>query len=687
MKYGTWNVSGYRPGDVEALRQAGVSPLAACVLCSRGYDAPDRALAFLSPDEALHDPMLLCGMGDAASRVKRALSCGEHIAVFGDYDVDGITSTCLLTDFLRSAGANCTSYIPGRLEEGYGLNEPAIRALKEQGVQLIITVDCGITAVEEAALCRSLGVDLVVTDHHECKAELPAACAVVDPRQGACAYPNPALAGVGVAFKLAAAICGDQDAMLARYADLVCMGTVADVMPLLGENRAFVRAGLAALQSPARPGVRALMDECGCAGKPITAGTIGYMLAPRINAAGRLGQVDLALELFLTDDEARARQLAAQLCELNRERQLIEADIYADAKSRLQNIEDPKAIVMASETWHQGVVGIVASRLAEDYLCPVFLICMDGDHGKASSRSYGGFHLFSSLAALAPLLENYGGHDLAAGFTIRRENIDAFREQITKLAADFCQSGEQSAALEIDCAVPPEYLTLANVQRLDDLEPCGASWPRPVFYLDELRVEQLTEVGAGRHLKLRLRRGNHVFGAIFFSMTAVRSAICEGDTVEVAFTPQINEYRGTRSVQLNLIDIRPCSRTREQLHTESALYRRLSSHEALSAPEAAALTPSREEFVAVWKYLSANADCGSLSEDASCLSRKISRLCGLPASPMRTRVCLDVFCERGLIDLHARRQELHIRLTGGGKKVDLNSSSIMIHLKEISGGD
>ncbi len=685
MKYGTWNVSDYDAGAAQQLCAAGVSPLTACVLCSRGYDTPEKALSFLTSDEPLHEPMLLQGIAQAAARVRTAMDRGETIAVYGDYDVDGITATCLLTDFLRRAGARCVSYIPGRIEEGYGLNETAIRQLSDAGVSLIVTVDCGITAMVEAELCTSLGIDLVVTDHHECKSGLPRACAVVDPHQPGCSYPNPGLAGVGVAFKLVAAISGDQAAMLERYCDLVCMGTVADVMPLVGENRTFVRAGLAALQSPARPGIRALMHECGCEGKTITAGTIGYMLAPRINAAGRLGQVELAFELFLTEDVQRAKQLAAQLCDLNRQRQQIEAGIYADAAARLAQTEHPAAIVMASETWHQGVVGIVASRLAEDYLCPVFLICLDGEKGKASSRSYGGFHLFASLAELSELLENYGGHDLAAGFTIRRENIDAFRTRMTALATAFSASGEQAAALEIDCAVPPELLTLHNVAALDELEPCGASCPRPVFFLDNLRIEQLTEVGGSKHLKLRLRRGRQVFNAIFFSMNALRSAVCVGDVVEIAYTPQINEFRGTRSVQLNLIDIRPCSSTREATRSELALYHRLTGNKTISPDEAAQLTPSRAEFVAVWKYLCANAENGSLLDDETCLARKVARSTGLPASPMRTRICLDVFSERGLIDLHTRRQEVHIQLTVPSRKVDLNSSSIMIHLKELRG--
>ena len=391
MKYGIWNVTCPEPGAVNALASGGFNPLTAMILAARGMGNAASAKEFLDCDRHMIDPFLMTDMDLAAARVRKALQQGEKIAVFGDYDVDGITATCLLTSFLRSCGGNVISYIPGRLEEGYGLNPIAIHQLHEDGVKLIITVDCGITAVEESKLCKQLGIDLVITDHHECKEQLPDAVAVVDPHRPDGGYPHMNLSGVGVAFKLAAALCGDQDAVLKDYADMVCLGTVADVMPLVGENRVFVARGLELLRHTRRPGIAALMKESGCESDNVNATSIGFMLAPRINAAGRMGQIELAVDLFLTDDEEKATYLAQSLCELNRHRQQVESDIYRQAVQMLPTGSTPEAIVLADERWHQGVVGIVASRIAEEYCCPTFLICLDGDHGKASSRSFGGF--------------------------------------------------------------------------------------------------------------------------------------------------------------------------------------------------------------------------------------------------------------------------------------------------------
>ena len=668
------------------MTEAGFSPITAAVLCSRGYTELSTARAFLAANEPLSDPFALLDMEKAVRRVRAAIDRREQICVFGDYDVDGITATCLLTDFLKRRGARVISYIPARLEEGYGLNEQALRALKTQGVQLVVTVDCGITANEEAALCRTLGMELVITDHHECKLELPEAIAVVDPHRPDQPGPIPELAGVGVAFKLACAIGGDAQQLLREYCDFLCLGTVADVMPLTGENRTMVAAGLRALGNPKRVGVAALMAECAVNRGAVTAGTIGYTLAPRINAAGRMGQVGIATELFLTNDAQRAVELASQLCRLNRKRQEIEAGIYQEAVSMLPAGGRPEAIVLASEHWHQGVVGIVASRLAEEYGCPAFLICLDGEKGKASSRSYGGFNLFASLRELAPLLESYGGHELAAGFTIRRENIPRFREEILRLSHAFRQSGECQADLKIDCEIPPQLLTLANVEALDELEPCGAGCPRPVLLLRGLTITELTEVGGGKHLRLRLARGRSSWGAIFFSTTAKLAAVSQGDVVDLAFTPQINEYRGLRTVQLNLVDIRPDEAARSVQAEARQLYARHRAGQTLSAQEAAALLPCRQDFVAVWKYLTAYAEDGCLQEEVGCLSRKIARFASAPCCPGKTWVCLEVFAEQGLLDLEQRPRTLRIRLTGAGKKVDLEQSAILIHLKKQKAG-
>ena len=621
LKYGIWNCGQPPAQDVNKLVSGGFSPLTAMVLAGRGLRDPEGARESLGCDAPLPDPFLLGDMDRAAERVRRAIQNRERIAVFGDYDVDGITATCLLTDFLRSQGADCLSYIPGRLEEGYGLNPIAIRQLGEEQVKLIITVDCGITALEEAALCRELGMDLVITDHHECKEELPRAAAIVDPHKPGDGYPHRNLSGVAVAFKLACALSGDAQAVLEEYADMVCLGTVADVIPLVGENRVFVSRGLLALEHTKRPGLAALMEECGCAQGEITSSTIGYMLAPRINAAGRMGQVDLAIDLFLTQDENHARSVAAQLCELNRQRQQIESDIYRQALAMLPEGAPPEAIVLADEHWHQGVVGIVASRIAEEFACPAFLICLDGEHGKASSRSHGGFNLFNSLRELSPLLESYGGHELAAGFTIRRDKIDAFRTQVCAMAASYFADGTHLSTLDLDCAVPPEMLTIPEIEGLNILEPCGSGCPKPQLMMTGLTVERIQSVGGGRHMRLRLRRGHYSLNAIFFSADPVSAGVAVGDVVDVAFHPQINEFRGLRSVQLNVIDIRPscaapCPVTLRRYQALLA--------GTITAQDAAALLPDRQVLGDVWRYLAA-VPGGSLQESPLCLCRKIVR--------------------------------------------------------------
>lgn len=685
MKYGIWNIAQYDTHAAGQLRRNGFSPLTAAVLCSRGYTDPNEARSFLDASAPLNDPLELRDMEQAAQRLRLALSRGEHIAVFGDYDVDGITATCLLTEFLRSQGGKVTCYIPGRIEEGYGLNNGAIRNLWEQGVSLIVTVDCGITANEEAEFCRELGVDLIITDHHECKEQLPCAVAVVDPHRKDRTYPHTNLAGVGVAFKLASAIVGSQEVILERFSDLLCLGTVADVMPLVGENRVFVSRGLKALEEAPRPGLAALMAECNCEGKPITANLLGYTIAPRINAAGRMGQVELATELFLTTDPQEAKHLARSLCQLNRQRQEVEAEIYEQAEQMLED-RAPCAIVLAGEQWHQGVVGIVASRLAEEYGCPTYLICLEGEKGKASSRSYGGFNLFASLEANAHLLESYGGHELAAGFTIGRAFVEPFRQAVMKLAGDFAESGLRKAALEVDCQVEPEMLTEKNVAALEQLEPCGSGCPKPVFSMDGVRVEHVSEVGGGRHLRLRLWKNGSFFHGIFFSVTAERAGIAPGDLIEIAFTPQINEYRGMRSVQLNMVDLRPDSQSRSAYEDGTSLYSRLCQNEPLSEREAAELFPQRKEFSCLWRYLAAQ-EGPTIREDGVTLSRKLQRFSGQEIPPQRLLVCLDVFRERGLLVLKQTAEGLlSITLSAENKKVDLNESPVLMELMKKKGG-
>ena len=679
LKYGIWNVSQPEVEAVNALVNCGYKPLTAMVLASRGICDSKSANDYLRCDAPLPDPFRMTDMDKAVGRVAQAMALGETIAIFGDYDVDGITATCLLTDFLRRCGANVISYIPGRLEEGYGLNPMAIHQLHQDGVSLIVTVDCGITAVAEAELCRQLGIDLVITDHHECKEQLPDAIAVVDPHRPDGGYPHMTLSGVGVAFKLAAALSGNQEEILENYADLVCLGTVADVMLLQGENRVFVDRGLQAMQAAPRLGLAALMAECSCDNRSVSASSIGFMLAPRINAAGRMGQSDLALSLLLTQDPVEAEQLARNLCELNRQRQGVESQIYEQAISMLPQNETPEAIVLADDRWHQGVVGIVASRIAEEYCCPTFLICLDGEHGKASSRSYGGFNLFSSLASLSDLLESYGGHELAAGFTISRNNIDQFRIRICQLASQYYSSDTPRTYLDIDCAIQPELLTIPNLESLNAMEPCGNGCPKPVLMMEGLTVDRLQGVGGGKHLRLRLRKGRISINAIYFSVTAQTASVRQGDLVDVAFVPQINEFRDERTVQMNVLDIRPSCQA--DCSPELCGYSHLRGND-LSREAAALLLPDRATLAIVWRYLAAVP--GALIEESPmCLCRKIVRWSGAPLSLGRMLVCLDIFADVGLLETRRMNKYISIRLTPGSQKADLTRSQTMQRLLQM----
>ena len=402
MKFQQWHIHASDEGAVRALMDAGYPYLISTVLAPRGVCAPEEAEALLHRGEGLTlDPLLLRDMDKAVARIRAAVAGGEKIAVFGDYDVDGITATCLMTDALRRAGADVTYYIPHRLDDGYGLNSPALERLRREGASLVVTVDCGITGVAEAAFARDIGLDLVVTDHHECRDELPQAAAVVDPRRPDCPYPFKNLAGVGVALKLAMALAGPEGAEDAfrRYCTLAAIGTVADVMSMTGENRTIVHCGLQALPQSPCIGLHALLRQAGLEGKAVTSTSIGFVLSPRINAAGRMGQADTAAELFLTGDSGRAEALARELCELNRERQQVEQQIFAEAEARIAALPECErsALVLESDTWHQGVVGIVASRLSEKYSCPSFMIHLSGEVGKGSCRSFGGFNLFAAL--------------------------------------------------------------------------------------------------------------------------------------------------------------------------------------------------------------------------------------------------------------------------------------------------
>ncbi|MBP1736149.1 MAG: Single-stranded-D-specific exonuclease RecJ [Oscillospiraceae bacterium] len=685
MKYEQWSPRRTDQGVRRKLEAAGIPHLTAAVLCARGLDTVEACRVFFADgEELLHDPMLLRDMERAVARVNAALESGETIAVYGDYDVDGITSTCLLTHFLQSRGATVISYIPDRMEEGYGLNREAVRLLAERGTTLIVTVDCGITALEEVDYAASIGVDVVITDHHECKETLPSAAAVVNPHRPDCGYPFSDLAGVGVALKLVLALggAGHRSELLRRYANLAAVGTIADVMRLVGENRTIVNLGLRLLQSPDSPGLRALFRAAGVEGKPVSAVTVGYILSPRINASGRMGRASVAAELLLTRDERRAEDLARELCELNRERQAIEGQIFQECAQRLEREPGPgAAIVLADHQWHQGVVGIVASRLAERFGCPAFIICLSDGKGKGSCRSFGGLNVFAALEQCGDLLEGFGGHEMAAGFTIREDRIDAFRDRITAYIA--ARRTELAApALTIDLELDgAQCLTQSEVKALAALEPHGQGNPRPVFSLHGVTVTALAEIGGGKHLKMTLRKGSQLLDAIFFSVDAARAGIAAGDRIDIAFSPGINEFRGRQTVQLQLEDLRPAV---SRVQHEHMLYDKMRQGSALTPQEAKSLTPSREEFAAVWRYLKCAAGCSRREYEPGHLAHNIAKAYRLRETFMRTMVCLDVLDERGLIRRDAGEGGLSIVIVDGAKKVNLEESCIMRRLRALA---
>jgi len=685
MKYKQWTVAAPRPQARAALEAMGLPSLLAGILSARCRSSPEEARMILSPEqEPLLDPMGLKDMDRAVERIRLALERRELVAVYGDYDVDGITSTCLLTRFLSSLGGRAIPYIPGRLEEGYGLNREAVALLAEQGVRLIVTVDCGITAVDEVEFARSFGIDVVITDHHACKDVLPDAAAVVDPHRPDCPYPFKGLAGVGVALKLAMAVAGPGRAptVFDNYCDLAAVGTVADVMPMTGENRAIVSRGLARLNPPRHLGLSQLIRCAGLEDKPINSVSVGYTLAPRINASGRMGRAEVAVELLLTGDPRRAEELAEELCQLNRERQTIEGDIFQQCMDRLEAAPQSGVILLADEHWHQGVVGIVASRLSEKFACPTFMVCLDQGMGKGSCRSWGGVNLFDLLSRCSHLLENFGGHALAAGFTVREENIPALAAALRRAMEEDHGEEELPSELAVDAAVCPQELTVSAVEALDWLEPCGSGNPRPVLLLRGAQVQAMAQVGRGRHLKLRLDSRGCPLDAIYFSADAARLGLFPGCRVDVAFYPQINEFRGVRSVQLQVIDLRPAP-SRAQM--EQSIYDRFRRGDALTAEEARFLLPSRNDFADLWRWLERQSAAGAPVEDTLIrIARGVSRSAHQREIPARTQLCLEVFEERGLIDLQEQTGRLRITLHRLDHKVDLEASGILVALRRLA---
>ncbi|MGB7604924.1 MAG: single-stranded-DNA-specific exonuclease RecJ [Lutisporaceae bacterium] len=543
--------------------QLNISDIVAKSLINRGIDSIEAAEMFMNPElRYLYDPFLLKDMDLAVDRVLRALDENEKICIYGDYDVDGVTATSLCINILRKLEAEVMYYIPVRADEGYGLNEEAIEHIKAQGVNLIITVDCGIRSCDVMERVKQLGMDIVITDHHECGECLPDACAVVNPHRTDSDYPYKELAGVGVAFKLMQAVtdsigCGD---LILDVLELAAIGTVADVVPLLSENRILVKHGLMKLADTEYVGLRALIDISGLKDKTISSYNIAFMIAPRINAAGRLADAARCVELLITEDEALAYEIAEELEQENRERQQVEAEILEKAIAKLEagyDLENSRVIVLDGEGWHSGVIGIVASRIVEQYSKPTMLIATENGVGKGSARSMKGFNLYEAMCSCSELFEKFGGHEMAAGLTINVGNINELRKRINDIADDMLQGNPLQPEINVDYKLEQADINLETAKQLKMLEPFGMGNPNPQFVYRNLQVLDRRLVGANnKHLSLTLYDGSNSIKGIAFSMGNLYNVFSNNRKIDIICSMDINLWNDNESVQLVIKDIK-----------------------------------------------------------------------------------------------------------------------------------
>lgn len=649
MIYRTWQLRGDEPAAQQALQAAGCGALLSRVLAARGVTEPEAARRLLQQRQELSDPFLLKDMDKAVARIRRAIEEEELIVIFGDYDVDGICATAILYECLANQGARVRCKLPSR-DGGYGLSGDIVRSLAAKGYRLVVTVDNGITAVEEAACAAELGLDLVITDHHLPGAQLPQAVAVVDPNRPDDESPCKSLCGAGVAFKLCAALEGCAPGeLLEMFGELAALGTIADVMPLQGENRTLVQEGLAILQDTMRPGLQALLEAAGYAGRPVTTETVSYGLAPRLNAAGRLDDPAVALKLLLCENEEQAAGIAARLGEINAKRQQIEQQIAAAALQALQ--ADParahdRVLVVAGEGWHPGVIGIVASRLTERFGRPAIVISTENGEGRGSGRAPDGFNLHAALSACSGLLLRCGGHAAAAGLSIEEEKIPAFRAAVNAWAAQQYPVPQPGRYLA-DAAAALAELTLPAVRELESLAPFGAGNPTPLLLIENTEVDGLWPMGAeGRHTRLRLRQGEDTLFVSLFGAAPASLPYGPGMAVDALVEVSVFNGRSGPMVSAHLRALRPAGLGNAPAE-QAAAFEALRSGGALPAEQAAAFVPDRSETARLYRMIrSGGLPAGDLQPVFAALG---------PGDTGKTLASLAALAELGLIEQQGGR--------------------------------
>lgn len=674
-----WEV---RPLDKEraaAFAQTyGVPFFLAMLMNIRGLDDAAHLREFLGEGEPLSDPFLLKDMDKAAARITRAVDNMEKIAVYGDYDADGVTSTAMLYSYLETRGADVIFYIPQREGEGYGMNIGAVEYLKEQGVSLIVTVDNGISSVQEVARANELGIDVVVTDHHRPQEILPDAVAVVDAYRPDDTSPYKHFSGVGIAFKLLMALedgAGDVEDLLEAYSDLAAIGTIGDIVPLTGENRTLIRAGLERLSQSDRPGVQALLENAGIAGKALTSTNVAFTLVPRINATGRMGAPERAVRLLISGYEEEAKVLSEEICADNEERRRVEAEIaeaaFADIEAK--GYMKDRVVVVDGENWHHGVIGIVASRVTERCGKPCMIISRGETEAKGSGRSIEGFSLFEAICAYGDLLIKFGGHPMAAGITLKPENIEAFRKRINQYAAEhFPQMPTQTVTL--DCKLNPAALSVSMAQSLTQLEPFGNGNPQPVFGLFNMELSNVTPVGGGGHLRLTLEKNGAVITAMRFNTKPEELPYHIGDKIDLAVQLEAREFRGQPSLTVIVRDMKFAAFNTEKNIASLASFEKWQRGEVLSAEDKNRLYPDRACLAAIYRALR------TVNGKETDQVRFVSQF-GKDMTLGLFKTALLVFEERGLVHSEIADDTFTATLIETSGKTDITRSPVLLALQ------
>ncbi|MBO5845873.1 MAG: single-stranded-DNA-specific exonuclease RecJ [Clostridia bacterium] len=695
-------------------RELGVSPILAILLRNRGYNTSVKAESFLRFETAdFHDPFLLDDMEVAVHRIMRAVENKEKICVYGDYDVDGVTSVSMLYLYLTSMGADVTIKIPKRDGEGYGVSAAAIDLLAEAGVTLIITVDTGITANDEIAYAKGHGVDVVVTDHHECRAELPGAVAVVNPHRSDSEYPFCELAGVGVVFKLVCAyemtlsrmrgesVLDGVSRVCREYADLAAIGTIADVMPITDENRLIVSMGLRLLENTKRAGLSALIEAASPTSKDgkgatkrrkISSGFIGFGIAPRINAAGRISDSIIAVNLLLEEDKTRAEGYAEELCEINRHRQIEENKIAEEAYEMIESSHDfekDMVIVLSNDEWQQGIIGIVSSRITEKYGLPSILISFKGsvegdptdyDNGKGSGRSVKGMNLVGALNYCEDTLEKYGGHELASGLTVKRGNVEAFKKKINEYAAQNLTEEMFKVKMDVDCEMDMRDITLSLAEEILRLEPFGVGNPTPVFVMRDAVVQRIMQIGGGKHTKLVLEKDGATVCGMYFGVSASELEFEVGDKIDLIFNLDINDYKNVRSVQIIIQDARISELQSKMILDAKKRYEEINSGAEYSVDED--VIPSRDDFATVYTVLRREYRTGTNVLDEKTLIRLINQNDRPAINYIKLKYILRIMNELRICGVDEIDRDIYrFEVFFNASKTSIDKSSILKKLK------